>query len=97
VRGKRVFIVGRREQSLIETADFSPLIDYLCTDVSTDAGRQRIRKHLNDCPTLDGLIHNAGIIDPIMPITAIDELSWRKPWPLTSKPHFFSASCYMIN
>jgi benzil reductase ((S)-benzoin forming) len=77
-RGKRVMIVGRREQVLAETAAFSPLINYLCADVSTDEGRQQIRSHLQAMSAIEGLIHNAGIIEPISPVARIEESSWQR-------------------
>ncbi|WP_019216369.1 SDR family NAD(P)-dependent oxidoreductase [Legionella tunisiensis] len=80
VRQKQVLIVGRREQALVETAAFSPQISYLVADVSTDKGRQEIVAHIEQVQVtaLEGLIHNAGIIEPIMPVTTIDEASWQQ-------------------
>ncbi len=77
-RNKPVLIIGRREKLLSEAAEFSPLINYLCADVSTINGRNHVITHLNHVPKIDGLIHNAGIIDPIAPISSIDEVSWRQ-------------------
>lgn len=77
-RYKAVLIIGRREQCLIETAKHSPLIDYVCADISLAEGRQQILAHLETQPIIEGLIHNAAIIDPILPITTIDENSWRQ-------------------
>lgn len=77
-RDKKVLIIGRRESALKETAAFSPLISYLCADVANPEDRQHILLHLQDQPLLEGLIHNAGIIEPITPLAKIDELSWRK-------------------
>lgn len=78
VRNKAVLIVGRQEQSLIDAASFSPLINYLRADVSTHEGRHQIALHLNNEQRISGLIHNAGIIDPILPITVIDQAVWRQ-------------------
>ena len=77
-RNKTVLIVGRREASLIQTAAFSSLIDYVCADVSTHEGRQAIMDKLSEEVTLDGLVHNAGIIDPISPLARLDEAAWRQ-------------------
>ncbi len=77
-RGKLVLIVGRQEQPLAETAVFSPLIEPLCADVSTPAGRELIIARLQDVEALEGLIHNAGIIDPIAPVADITEPAWRQ-------------------
>ncbi len=78
VRNKKVMIVGRREHVLAETKAFSPLITYLCADVATSEGRAQIAAQLREIPALDGLVHNAAIIEPISPIAAIDEFSWQQ-------------------
>lgn len=77
-RNRKVMIIGRREQVLIETATFSPLISYLCADVSTREGRGQIVTHLHKVSSIDGLIHNAGIIEPITSVATIDESSWQQ-------------------
>ena len=95
MRNKSVLIIGRREQSLIETAAFSPLIRHLCADVSTQEGRKLILSHLSNEQLITGLIHNAGIIDPILPITAIDEGAWRQVMATNlDAPLFLSQSLY---
>lgn len=76
-RGKDVLIIGRRKQALIETAS-SPHITYLVADVSTSSGRQCIYEYLKNTPTLEGLIHNAGVVEPMVAVTAIDEIDWRQ-------------------
>lgn len=80
VRQKQVLIVGRREQALVETAAFSPQISYLVADVSTGKGRREIVAHIEQLQVnaLEGLIHNAGVIEPIMPVATIDEASWQQ-------------------
>ncbi|WP_028387726.1 SDR family NAD(P)-dependent oxidoreductase [Legionella fairfieldensis] len=77
-RGREVLIVGRREEMLAETAAFSSLINYLCADVSTDKGRQHIVTYLATVSSITGLIHNAGIIEPITSIATIEESSWQQ-------------------
>ncbi|STX29553.1 yueD sepiapterin reductase [Legionella beliardensis] len=77
-QGYSVLIAGRREQALIETASYSSLISICCADVANAEGRQAILSSLNDKPTLKGLIHNAGVIDPIAPVTAITETAWQQ-------------------
>jgi len=76
-RGKSVLIIGRHEETLAQTAGLSPLIDYFCADVSLPDGRQQIKSRLQSVSVIHGLIHNAGIIDPISPAVDIDEASWR--------------------
>lgn len=78
LRGKTVLIIGRREPLLLETAAFSPRIQVLCADVSTQEGRQQIVNHLSEIKTIEGLVHNAGLIEPICPLNRIDEASWQK-------------------
>lgn len=77
-RGKSVLIIGRQKSPLIDVSDSSDLIDYLVADVTTKKGRQCIIDHLSDCGSLEGLIHSAGIIDPIMPLEKIDETAWQQ-------------------
>lgn len=77
-RGKAVLIIGRREAPLAKTADSHHLIDYLCADVSSTAGRAKVIERLQPVVSIQGLVHNAGIIDPIMPIQDIDEASWQR-------------------
>ncbi|WP_419419067.1 SDR family NAD(P)-dependent oxidoreductase [Legionella sp. D16C41] len=77
-QGQDVLIVGRREFALQETASYSPLISFLSTDVSTLTGQQAILTFLKDKSTIKGLIHNAGIIEPIAPISEITEQAWQQ-------------------
>ena len=75
-RQQQVFIIGRHEHTLKDTAQLSPLISYCCADVSVASGRSVITAVLAKHP-ISGLIHNAGIIDPILPITQMEESAWR--------------------
>lgn len=77
-RGKSVLIVGRHEDTLAETATCSPLITYYCADVSSSQGREQLAAFLQPIAILSGLIHNAGIIEPIAPISQIDAASWHQ-------------------
>lgn len=77
-RGHSVLIIGRREALLKETSAQSPLIQYLCADVSTAAGLNYIEAHLSDIVQLDGLINNAGTLGPIEAITDIQPDAWIK-------------------
>ncbi len=78
MRGQSVLIIGRTVDTLKETASFSTLIDYVCADVSTEMGRSQLLSYLGQYRKIDGLIHNAGIIEPIVPITDIDLPAWRQ-------------------
>ena len=72
-----VLIIGRNNNTLQETRSFSPLIEILCADVSTRAGRILIKEFLSPYHSITGLIHNAGVIDPILPMQDVDEDTWR--------------------
>lgn len=76
-REKKVLIVGRTEQTLNEVKSHSHLISTLPADVSSHDGRQKIIDHLHDVPSLQGLIHCAVTILPILPVRDITESDWR--------------------
>ncbi|RMX22059.1 SDR family NAD(P)-dependent oxidoreductase [Legionella jordanis] len=76
-RGKKVLIVGRRKEPLIETAACSPLIAFLCADVATHEGRASVAAELQNIISFAGLIHNAATIEPIAPMATVDEHSWQ--------------------
>jgi NAD(P)-dependent dehydrogenase (short-subunit alcohol dehydrogenase family) len=75
-RDKQVLVIGRREDALAETAAFSSQISILSADVSTTLGRNKIVAQLEQIEALEGLIHNAGVIEPILPIQSLDETAW---------------------
>lgn len=94
-RGKQVLIIGRREQLLIETAKFSPLIEYKCVDVSIAEERNDILMHLAKTTVIEGLIHNAAIINPIASITEIDQHAWQQAMAINVEaPLFLSQLLY---
>ena len=75
---QQVLIIGRRADHLKETAMFSKRITYLCADVSTDTGRKHIKMGLDSVSTITALIHNAGTVEPILPLSTLDESSFRQ-------------------
>lgn len=75
-RDQAVLIIGRREEPLKATAELSEQIEYFVADVSTKKGRHEITEQLNHVRTLKGLIHNAGTIEPIVPITQLKDANW---------------------
>jgi len=78
-RAETVCVVGRREGLLAEVAAQKPHnISYVCADVSTTDGRQRIQEYLEPYGQIKALVHNAGLIEPIMPLSAIKEIDWQK-------------------
>lgn len=76
-RGKSVLIIGRKEHQLIDVSDTSDLIDYFVADVSTTKGRQQIVDHVRGFGVLEGVVHNAGIINPITALDKIEESAWQ--------------------
>ena len=76
-RGRLFLIIGRRETCLADVAALSGNINYLCADVACPKGRQAIVAHLRAYPHLAGFVHNAGVIDPIVPMTDIEDDAWR--------------------
>ena len=77
-RDRSVLIVGRDESMLMEVSDTSDLIDHVAADVSTSEGRQCLYDYLQDVTSIEGLVHNAGMIEPMMPLGQIDEKAWQK-------------------
>lgn len=76
-RGQKVLIIGRNENNLLKAADYSSNINFLSADVTSVAERLKIVNYLHDIKSLQGLIHNAGIINPIAPLGNISEKDWR--------------------
>jgi benzil reductase ((S)-benzoin forming) len=76
-RGKMVLIVGRRLPLLQETACASSLIQTLCADVSTTEGLSAIKDALSDVSQVEGLINNAGTLQPLAAIKNISPEDWQ--------------------
>lgn len=77
LKGERVLIVGRREALLAKTASYHKNIHYVVADVSISTGRQVIANAVS-AELISGIVHNAGTIEPIMPLAKMDETSWRQ-------------------
>lgn len=75
-RRHQTLIVGRREHYLRETAAFSPLITWCCTDIATNAGREVIYDNISHIDRIQGIVHNAGTIEPLLPMASISEATW---------------------
>jgi len=76
-RGEKVLIVGRRLEALLETQKLAANIQFCQADVSTIEGQSRIVAMLNQQP-LKGLIHNAGILGPVVPLKEMTLSAWRE-------------------
>lgn len=77
-RNKSVLIIGRREQLLQETASESSLIQYLCTDLSTQEGLNAVREFVENKPYISALINNAGTLQPVVPLSEITPEAWHQ-------------------
>ncbi len=76
-RGQTVLVLGRHEDSLAKTAQFSPNIQFRRVDVASPIDRQALIEDLKAGPMIQGLVHNAGVVDPIIPISELSESAWR--------------------
>ncbi len=88
-REQEVLIVGRRETWLAETASYSSHIRYMCADLASPEGRQQLVHELRDESRLDGLVHNAGVIDPIAPMGELTDDAWRLIMAINLDAPFF--------
>lgn len=70
-RGQSVIIAGRSIETLQQTAEQNDHISYIQADISQEEGRANLVDYLGRFKRLSGLIHNAGTINPIIPITDI--------------------------
>lgn len=70
-RQQSVLIIGRRIEALQKTASQDERISYFQADISTESGRGDLCSFLQDCQQVSGLVHNAGVIEPIAPIQTL--------------------------
>ena len=76
-RDRNVLIVGRDPQKLAAVTAENSRIESLQADVAAVDGRNIIKDFLQE-QKVDGLVHNAGVIQPIAPITEIEIADWHK-------------------
>lgn len=76
--GKEVLIVGRRQQALEAVTKDTPNIHCLEADVASQDGQAKIIEHCQALPNIEGLIHNAGTIEPIAPIQTLSKKGWQQ-------------------
>jgi benzil reductase ((S)-benzoin forming) len=90
-RKHAVLIVGRNQQALQTIAATSSYINFVCGDVATSTGRDAITSYLNlnHITDIQGLIHNAGSIEPIQPMRSLDEHAWRALMSINLDAPFF--------
>lgn len=78
LRNKKILIVGRRLDNLQETASFSPLISTYCTALDNEQGRKELLTYLADTPQIDGLVNNAGTVEPMTSLQEMKEVEWQQ-------------------
>jgi benzil reductase ((S)-benzoin forming) len=88
-KNQTVLIIGRDKQALQTLAASSSYISMLCADVASPTGRDAIIAHLESTPNIQGLVHNAGSIEPIQPMRHLDEKDWRALMSLNLDAPFF--------
>lgn len=77
-RGYDVTIIGRRLEVLQQTAALDSKIKICCADITSQNGRDTVVEFLASIKTIQGLIHNAGTIEPIALIGDISEDDWEQ-------------------
>ncbi|HVT63339.1 MAG TPA: SDR family NAD(P)-dependent oxidoreductase, partial [Legionellaceae bacterium] len=79
-RGEQILIIGRDERALQETAASHANIMYYCANVQNNEDRRHILEFVSqqNITRLKGLIHNAGIIEPIVSMTDICQEAWHR-------------------
>jgi NAD(P)-dependent dehydrogenase (short-subunit alcohol dehydrogenase family) len=71
--------VGRRLEPLLETQrQFPGQIQVLSTDISTPEGREAVAESVPRGYRVRFLIHNAGVIEPVGPLSSIQLDEWRR-------------------
>ncbi|MGD9488133.1 MAG: SDR family NAD(P)-dependent oxidoreductase [Calditrichaceae bacterium] len=73
-----VIAVGRRISKLESTQKENPArIKIVQADVGNDDGREKIVKAIPSGQTLKYLVHNAAVLDPVIPLSRININDWR--------------------
>lgn len=84
----QVLICGRHEKTLKDTAANHSNIRSLVADLSTNEGIKTVADFCKS-QSITGLIHNAGTIEPIIPLSSITQDSWSYTQRLNVEPALF--------
>ncbi len=88
--GKTVLGVGRHRETLEATrAVQAEHIRIVEADVSTEAGRQKIIAALDAYTHIEYLVHNAAVLDPVIPLKEIALTDWRKHQQINTEGPLF--------
>ncbi len=88
-QGNNVLIVGRDKQTLLEVAKHAPTIEICVADVSEAKGQHNILERLSKLDKIQGLIHNAGVIEPIESIKTLNHKAWQHVMDINLNAPFF--------
>lgn len=76
-RDESVLIVGRRKEILKDVQAQASNIEVFQSDISTKPGRDTLIQHLKKQAPIKGLVNNAGILEPVAPISQISNTQWQ--------------------
>lgn len=76
-RGNDILIIGRNIAKLQDVCLQNSQIKYFVADVATTEGRSAVGNHLNN-KSIQGLINNAGVIQPIVSMLDMNLSEWHK-------------------
>lgn len=77
-RDRHVLIVGRHRDSLEETQKCYPdKIDICVSDIALPAERENITAFFSPQDRIEFLVHNAGVLEPVGPLSEIELDAWR--------------------
>lgn len=77
-RGKDVIIVGRSEIEMQATVKLYPSIQWIKADLTDESSFNALVSRLIVLGSLKGLIHNAGLIDPLISLAQLSKASFRQ-------------------
>ena len=88
--GLKVLGVGRRLLPLEETRAFHPdLIHYVSADIATPEGRAQVRRSVPSEIHVRFLIHNAGVLGPVLPFEQMRLEDWRAHFAINLEAPLF--------
>ena len=92
-RKQSVLILGRNQKELTQIASSSPHIHMLQANLTSLEGRRAVTRYLHNKTHLQGLIHCAGIIEPVLPLHILDEAGWRAILEINLTVPFLLTQC----
>ena len=91
-----ILATGRRAEVLNSLKKESPERIFIVTsDVSTNSGRQTLLDALPAGYDLTYIVHNAGVITPVGPLSSLTEVAWRKHMAINAEAPLFLTQALM--